>query len=213
MGLLNWLRLPRRHSRFFEDLLALAKILRDTALLFQGCDGSTRSTHEWAAQIKDCEHDADQIVRRIDKGIMAVFLLPLDKEDLKRLIELLDDVVDYIEEAANRVLLFELPSDNDGVRAFAKLLVAAATEIYCGVELIAAERYRTDGYIKHYIAIHTIENQGDDLHRSLLALANDEAVDMRLAWKWLQVYQLLENALDACEDLAIEFEHIRIKYS
>lgn len=204
---------------FFQNPMEVIGKLMDQAALVQKAAKTFSAAVEdpvhapfYAKALEEIEHTADGIVHDIDGRLLRIFIIPdIDKEDIRALTELLDNVIDFIEEAANRIVLFNLPMGTQELRDFAKLLVRAAEEIQRGVAFLHERNAQSAAYVNCYKSIHTIENLGDVLHRSTLPLINDLRVDLREVFKWMRVYQTLEDALDACEDVAIAFERIRTK--
>lgn len=197
-----------------DKLVEEAALVKKAADTFRGAVEDPGNTLNYAKALEEIEHAADGLVHDIDAKLLKLFTLPnMDKEDVKALTELLDTVIDFIEEAANRIVLFNIPIGARELREFAELLVRAAEEIQRGIALLREKRVKSEEYIGCYKSLHTIENLGDALHRSTLTLINDISVDLRDAFKWMRVYQTLEDALDACEDVAIAFERIRTKIS
>jgi hypothetical protein len=143
--------------------------------------------------------------------------LPLDKEDLSRLTESLDDVIDLVEQAANRLKIFGIPDTNPDLQAFASLIVQAAEQIHKGVLLIVDRKMQSEEYVGCLAKLEHLENEGDRLHRRLLEKLmgpnpSDFDGDLLKLIKWKEIFQTLEDTLDRCEDIAVIFSRLKTKY-
>lgn len=203
-----------KKPQFLDAIVRQAGFLKETALLFQQITEGKEKLREGAQRLKNLEHEADQIVHAVNIELETVWLPDIDKEDPKILTEMIDDVIDYIEEAANRMVLFRITPVSAPASSFALLLLRVSAEIHKAIQLLRADLYASDEYAQCYQKIHEIENEGDAIHRKVLEeIMNDEKMDVRTVMKWERIYQILEDALDTCEDVAIALEHVRIKRS
>src|SRR4051812_6958951 len=81
---------------------------------------------ELAAEVKESEHRGDDLTHEILVKLNRTFVTPFDREDIYRLVSAMDDVLDAIEEAADRIVLYRLGTLPDGVGAQVEVLQRAA---------------------------------------------------------------------------------------
>lgn len=214
------------HDPEFPDkLVEQAILLQQAAAIFKSIVDDWSHLHEGAKRLEELEHTADQLVHRVKIELRQVWLPDIDKEDPKLLTELIDDVIDHIEEATNRLVLFEIPCSTPKFREIARYLIEIADHIHRALVLLQKNQWKGKEFVERYQAIHTVENEGDKIHRAVLPqlfnlghLISNELIperqvleQMELARKLNVVYQTLEDAFDKAEDIAIALEHIYIK--
>jgi predicted phosphate transport protein (TIGR00153 family) len=164
-----------------------------------------------AARIKESEKAGDDLTHEILVMLNSTFITPFDREDIYRLASRLDDVLDAIEEAADRIVLYRLDELPAGV--------AAQCEILCRAGKATAEampRLATVDQLREFtIGINSLENDADLVYRQLLAelLAPDNGAvtDLLTALKIKEVVETLEEAADAFEAVANTIESIAVK--
>jgi uncharacterized protein Yka (UPF0111/DUF47 family) len=134
---------------------------------------------------------------------------PFDREDIYRLAAGLDDVMDYMEEAVDLVLLYEIESLPQGLAELVDVLELAAE-----LTSEAMPRLRTMKDLEEYwIEINRLENQGDKTYRRIVAKLFDGSMEALEVMKLKEVVDSLEAAIDAFESVANTVEQIAVKES
>ncbi|MFL6052537.1 MAG: DUF47 domain-containing protein [Actinoallomurus sp.] len=170
-------------------------------------DGSDREGI--AEKMRACEHAGDEFTHAIMRRLNESFITPFDREDIYRLASTLDDVMDFMEAAADLVLLYkieELPRD----------VVAQVEVLERAAELTAEAMPRLRGLrdlSEYWIEINRLENQGDQIYRRLLAELFGGEYDALTILKLKEVIDQLEAAADAFEHVANTVETIAVKES
>jgi uncharacterized protein len=197
-------------DREFFDLFEEAggNILRAAALLEEMlADFPERS--ELAREILICEQDGDRITHDIIQRLNQTFVTPIDREDIYGLASALDDVVDYTEEVADYLGLYKIEAPMEQAQALAHVLHAAARQISQ-----AMPRLRGFKDISHYtVEINRLENDGDRITREAIASLFDNGIDPMVVIRWKDIFERLEEAIDATEHVANILEGIVIKNS
>ena len=202
------------HERGFYPLFASAaqNIVGATEMLAQLVAAEPAARVALAARIKDCEHAGDDLTHEILVKLNQTFVTPFDREDIHRLASALDDVLDAIEEAADRIVLYRLDELPDGIAAQVDVLCRAAT-----VTAEAMPRLEKLTELQPYtILVNSLEEEADEIYRSLLGelLApsrghQPQALLTVLTTK--EVVESLEEAADAFEAVANTVESIAVK--
>lgn len=162
-----------------------------------------------AARLRDLEHVGDDAVHALARRVNRTFVTPFAREDIIRLASDLDDVLDHMEAAAKRAVLYRITVFPEGFAALAEVIERAARAVGEAVSRLR----RLDGLETPLIAIHRLENEADDLYHGVLAdlfAAGDNALGVL---KLKEVADELEGAADACERVAATIEMIAIKES
>ena len=162
-------------------------------------------------RISVIESTADKLVHEMSKFVDSTFITPLDKEDLNLLCSTLDDIIDKIESASARMLIYNIDKMYPGMEDISKKLVdiCAATESAISYLALKGDKKNINQIL---ITIHEIENLCDDTYRDALKnlWVNEDDFKTLIAWK--DIFSRVESATDTCEHVATILERIRVKY-
>ena len=162
------------------------------------------------ARITELEHEGDAITHQIMEQLHRTFVTPLDREDIALLTERLDDVMDFIEDAANAMLLYRIEQPTTRAREMAAILVTMTSELVVAVPLLR-NRSKMKEILEHCVEINRLENEADAIIRHALAeLFNDTPIADVI--KWREIYEHLETAADKGEDVANVLEGVVLKH-
>ena len=205
------MRLPfiPREEKFFElfvddanNVLAGARLLEE---FFRSYDQRERL----ASQLRDLERKGDGLSHDIGHKLEHTFVTPFDREDIHQLISRLDDVLDFIEEVADTCILYKIDAPTQTARRPDRDHRQAVR----GDRARAREAQGLQGDQPHWIEIHRLENDGDRVARQAIAALFTNGNDPVEIIKWKDLYTLLEDTIDACEDVANVIERIVVKHA
>ncbi|MBV8761194.1 MAG: DUF47 domain-containing protein [Deltaproteobacteria bacterium] len=163
-------------------------------------------------RISDIEHETDTITHRCVEALHKTFITPIDRDQIHRLITRMDDIMDYVEAAAERIELYELTTMTSDCRDLADALHRAAQQVEGAVRGLRTLK-EPQATLKLCIDINRLENETDAiLRRSVARLFKDEK-DPILVIKWKEIYENLESAADRCEDVANIIEGVILEHS
>jgi uncharacterized protein len=165
-----------------------------------------------AQRVKQIEHECDDITHAVVEQLHKTFITPIDRNDIYRLITKMDDIMDFVEAAADRLALYEIPTMTKEVGELARCLVSSAEHVLGAVTSIRNLK-RPNGILDHCIEINRLENVADQLLRSALAKLFREEKDPIAVIKWKEIYETLETATDRCEDVANILEGLVLENS
>src|ERR671928_429835 len=197
-------------EREFFDLFeeAGANIVRAAELL-------ERMLEQWPDHVElgrdvvVCEQEGDRITHDIIQRLNSTFVTPIDREDIYALASALDDIVDFIEETADFLSLYRIEAPMDKATELARILHQS-----CRAVAGAIPRLRTFKDIHHYtVEVNRLENDGDRVAREAIASLFDEGIDPMVVLRWKDLFERLENAIDATERVANILEGIVIRNS
>jgi predicted phosphate transport protein (TIGR00153 family) len=159
--------------------------------------------------ILKAEQEGDRITHAIVQRLNSTFVTPLDREDIYGLATQLDDIVDYIDEAADFFVLYKIEAPMAQAEALADVLVRSCEQLQG-----ALEHLRGFKDLEHYwIEIHRLENDGDRIYRDAVASLFANGIDPMVVIRWKDIFAVLERAVDATETAAHILEGIVIKNS
>ena len=208
MPRLSQVFVPKEQEFFdlFEE--AGTNIVRAADLL----DQMLRTYPERADLSRDiliCEQEGDRITHDIIQRLNQTFVTPIDREDIYELASALDDIVDYTEEVADYLGLYKIETPMEQSQRLAHILLQACRQIS-----EAMPRMRKFGDISHYtVEINRLENDGDRVTREAIASLFDDGIDPMVVLRWKDLFERLENAIDATERVANILEGIVIRNS
>jgi uncharacterized protein Yka (UPF0111/DUF47 family) len=160
------------------------------------------------ADIKRVEHEGDRLTRDLIQLLNTQYLTPFDREDIFGLATAIDDVVDHIDEACDLLELYGVESTTRQALEQCRILVAA-------VQLLAsalAELKGRQGVEAALVELKRLEDEGDRVVRDAIAdLFRDPRIDPLIVIRWKDIFEALEEALDACETAANVVGNILVK--
>ena len=166
-----------------------------------------------AARIKEIEHEADDVTHACVEALHNTFITPMDSPDIQRLIMRLDDVMDAVDAAASRMAIYDIKEMRPEARQLAEVLVEATQQLAEAVKLLRNMK-DADAIKVACIKVHELENKGDEILRSALArLFREEESRPIIVIKWNELFEILEGAVDKCEDAADIIEGVVIEAS
>jgi uncharacterized protein len=196
-------------DRVFYELLTEAgdNALRAARLLESLLERWPDENGSLARDILKAEQDGDRITHDIIRRLNVTFVTPFDREDIYGLATQLDDVVDYIEEAADFLGLYQIEAPMEQAHEQVKVLVGCCTQL--SEALTNLKGFKE---LDHYwIEIHRLENDGDRIYRDAVASLFATGIDPMVVIRWKDIFSVLERAIDATESAAHIVEGVVIK--
>ena len=194
----------REYFELFEH--AGTNVLRAAQLLNEMLS-SWPDRRELASDILDCEHEGDRITHDLLDHLNHTFVTPIDREDIHRLAGALDDIVDYTEEVADYMGLYRVEAPMAQAQRMSEILRRSCEQIAVALPLLRGFQ----DISRHTIEINRLENEGDRLTREAMASLFDTGIDPMVVIRWKDLYERLEAAIDATEDVADIMESVVIK--
>ena len=164
-----------------------------------------------AKRIKQIEHEGDVITHHCVEALHKTFITPLERDDIHRLITRMDDIMDFVEAAAERMALYELVSGPPELSALADVLMRSAEEVQRAVRGLR-DMKNAELVIHSCIEINRMEHEADGILRGAVAKLFKEEKDPITIIKWKEIYENLENATDRCEDVANVIEGVVLEH-
>jgi predicted phosphate transport protein (TIGR00153 family) len=205
-------RLLPREEDFFKLFERHAALTVEGAKQFSILVGGGQNTRAMAARIKELEHEADVITHTCVERLHTSFITPFDRDDIHRLITRMDDVMDFVESASERLALYELEEMTPEVQDLSRVLVRA-TEAAATAVAGLADLKKSQAILDACIEVNRLENEADEILRNAVAKLFRQATDPLLVMKWKEVYEALENATDRCEDVANIIEGVVLEHA
>jgi predicted phosphate transport protein (TIGR00153 family) len=196
---------------FYDLFEQQAGVLKEAAWLLVALTEDFTDVNEKRHAIENLEHRGDQITHTIYEQLNRTFITPIEPEEISRLASTLDEVLDYIDGAAEKMLYYDIGATDTHMIELAKLIHISTVEIESAVRGIRS--LRDPRYIEERcIEVNRLENLADDV---LAHAVTDlfRTTDAIAIIKLKDIYEHLETATDNCEDVANTLSDIAIRHS
>jgi len=197
-----------RDEQFFELFKQMADELRSAAQLLEEMLSSSPPDAEKAKLIKDAEHRCDALTHDTIQRLHRTFVTPFDREDLYALATSLDNVMDAIDHAAALVHLYKITTIRRGARELAHTVTGSCDRVHSALDALAASK----PVQPHAVEINRLENEADRAYQGAIKGLFESETDPIMIIKWKELYDVLEEITDCCEDVANVIEGVVVKH-
>lgn len=205
-------RVTRKEEIFFDQFVGTAELICQAAqkLDYLINNFNTDELEQKISDIEDVEHACDQSIHDIMKQLNKSFITPIDREDINQIAKEMDNITDFIEATAQRFKIFNVKEMTEGAKILSRLIVVCTNELK-NVMSELKDMKTSKTLIKRIIEVNRLENEGDDAFRVAITKLFNNGMDAVEVIKWKEIYEYLENSLDACEDVANIVEGVVMK--
>jgi len=201
-----------REQKFFDlfeesarNMVKAAQVLKDLVDTWELVEGKV-------GEIARMEDEGDAVTHQIMAQLNRTFVTPFDREDIALLAHSLDDVVDFIDAAADAMLIYKIDKPTPRAKELADIIVQAALEVERAIPQLR-RRAELRKILSRCVEINRLENVADEVFRSSMAELFDDTPDMAQVIKWREIYEHMESATDRCEDVSNVLEGVALKYA
>jgi uncharacterized protein len=201
------MRLIPRDAKFFELFAELSTNLTDGAKLLRSILADPKDLTMQVSQVQAIEHRGDKATYAIITKLNQTFITPFDREDIQRLASSLDDVLDFVNSAALRLVMYKIHNPPPVSAELAGIIVLQCEELAKGVSLLE----KNGQVMKHCEEVNRLEDMADNVSRRAIADLFEHEKDPIQLIKLKELYEVLEYATDKAEDAANVIEAIVLK--
>lgn len=203
------MRLIPREPKFFEMFLDIA------TNVVEGAQALNHLLHNYDYQqmpaavqkIKEIEHRGDEMTHGVLIKLNHTFITPFDREDIHLLASSLDDVLDFVYSASDRLFTYKITQPSPSAKILASIILKQAEELKKAVALLSK-----DGQLlEHCVEVNRLENEADQVSREAIGRLFDGGFDPITLIKLKELLEILEEASDKAEDVANVLETIVLK--
>jgi predicted phosphate transport protein (TIGR00153 family) len=200
------LALVPRTTEFYDLFTRAGQNLLETARLAQRrfAEFPQGGSHD---EVKALENQGDELTREIIELLNTQYVTPFDREDIYELAKEIDDVVEYIDNASDLLGLYKVESSMDAAVEQCRVLVSATEHLANAL----SELRRLRRAEQHLVRVKELEDEGDSIVRKAIAALFDEGADPLTIIRWKDIFEALEDAIDACETAADLVGNIVVK--
>ncbi len=205
------LRLLPRDEQFFDLFEQATDVILAGADTLRQMLNDFGNAETYRAKIADLEHQGDAVIHKVMDKLNRTFVTPLDQEDIRALASRLDDIIDYTQAAAERLVLYQVTEPYPACVELVTVLLETVTEVKHVVGLLREMDSHREILIG-CIEINRLENTGDKIYREAMGRLFREGNLLELM-RWKEIIEQIEQAIDECEDLADIVESIIVKHA
>lgn len=201
-----------RDNRFYQLFEEAAANVTQAANVLLELTRAPQLKDEKTLALEGLEHKGDELTHDIIAELNHAFITPIDREDIFLIAKETDNIVDAMEATAHRFIMFNIEQSTEVSQKFAELIMASANELTIIMRGLRKPKLIASNN-KEVVEINRLENVGDKLYRDTVTKLYAGNVPVIDVIKWREIYDHLENTLDALEDVANIVEGIAMKHS
>ena len=203
------MRLIPRETKFFDMFTEIATNVVEGAQalndLLQNYDYEQMPAA--LEKIKEIEHRGDDMTHRLLVKLNQTFITPFDREDIHLLASSLDDVLDFVYSASDRLLNYKITQPSPSARVLAGIILKQTEELKKAVALLN----KNGQLLEHCVEVNRLENEADQVSREAIGRLFDGGYDPITLIKLKELLEILEEASDKAEDVANVLETVVLK--
>jgi uncharacterized protein len=201
-------RLIPRETKFFEMFVEMARNLIEGARLMKALLEDFRDVPAQVAKLKDIEHRGDDMTHAVMTKLNQTFITPFDREDIHRLTSSIDDVLDLLNAAGDRIMVYKITSVTKESAVLAGIILQQSEELERALSKL--EKHQ-QSVMPHCVEINRLENEADRVTRDAVGYLFEHEKDPIALIKIKELYEVLELATDKAEDAANVIESVILK--
>ena len=205
------LRLLPRDEKFFDLFEKAAGIVLAGAETLHQMLTDFDNAEVYRKKIGDLEHEGDAVIHAVMDKLNRTFVTPFDHEDIRAIASRLDDIIDFTQAAAERLVLYQVKEPYPASVELAVVLVKTVQQVQAVVGMLRDLGQRRS-ILEVCIEINRLENAGDKIYREALGRLFCEGNVIELL-RWKEIFEQIEQAVDECEDLADVIESVVVKHA
>ncbi|MGZ4816575.1 MAG: DUF47 domain-containing protein [Terriglobales bacterium] len=200
-------RLIPRETKFFDMFTEMARNLIEGARLMKSLLENYENVPAQVARLKDIEHSGDDMTHSLLTKLNSTFITPFDREDIHRLASSIDDVLDLLNAAGDRMIVYKIAAVPPETAKLAALILQQSEEIERAVGGLEKQQH----VLEHCVEINRLENEADRITREAVGHLFDTEKDPIQLIKIKELFEVLELATDKAEDAANVLEAVIVK--
>lgn len=201
------MRLIPHDVKFFDLFTEQAENIREAAQMLVQLFDDFREIEKRVTEINFVEHKGDQLTHGLMMKLNKTFITPFDREDIHALGSALDDVLDLIDAAANRMIIYKVKEPTPGAKQLAKVILHG-TEIMVKA---VSQLHKPQNILEYCDQLTQLEKDGDRIKGDCIARLFEDSTEPTEIIKWKEIYEVLEATTDKCEDVADVLESVVLK--
>lgn len=201
-------RMIPRENKFFDMFAEMSSNLTDGATALRDLLKDYQNVPAGVQKVKDFEHKGDDLTHAVLIKLNQTFITPFDREDIHRLASSIDDVLDFVNSAADRLIMYKIKAVPTAAIELADIIVRQSDELSKAVHLLEKSPQKV---LEFCVEVNRLENDADTVARDAIGKLFDNATDPIQLIKIKELLEVLETATDKAEDAANVLETVVLK--
>lgn len=156
---------------------------------------------EHFAELRKIESEADEYTKEVLLSLHKTFITPFDRREIRELAMALDDIIDYMEDIPQSAKIYGHTSFTPEMVALAQILLRASEKVRDAVNMLS-DMKDAGRILRTCEEISAIEGEADHVMRAGMHRLFEEESDARTLIRAKELYDIFEEAVDSCEDVA-----------
>lgn len=203
-------RLTPREDKFYDLFIDSAKIIHEASVMLVDLIKNYTDVENKVKNIEEMEHKGDKQVHDIMQQLNKTFITPFDREDIYAIAKQMDDIMDAIEATAHRFIMFNVGTIEQSAVILVEMIENQCRELISLMEELKNMK-KSKKLTEKIIEINRIEDEGDRIFRKAITALFNEQIPALHVIKWREIFDYIEQTLDACEDVANTVEGVVMK--
>lgn len=191
-----------KEIQFFDLFDRQAQMLVATASCFKKLVSNKELSDDHIAEMRDLEHETDDVTHEIIERLNRTFITPFDREDIHMLAHEVDNIVDILYTTSKRMKLYKLIKASPDMIQFADIIKESTDNLAKALNLLRDHKKNNKKIQDCCIEVNRLENAGDHLRDMLIGKLFANTKNPLMVIKWKEIIESAETALDICEDVA-----------
>lgn len=200
-------RIIPRETKFFDLFADVAANVTEGARLLTQVLEEGSNIEIRIDKLKELEHKGDDLTHAIMTKLNQTFITPFDREDIHRLASAMDDVLDFLNAAGQRLVLYKIRNIPSAAAELARVAVRQTEELNKALGLLE----KTKGVLEHCVEVNRLEDEADRVCREAIGRLFEQEKDAIQLIKIKELFEVLELATDKAEDAANVLEAVVLK--
>ena len=193
---------PRNDNYFvLFNSLADCAVKGSKVLAMMAAVRDSEKFDEHFAEIRKIESEADEYTKEILLSLHKTFITPFDRREIRELAMALDDIIDYMEAIPQSAKIYGHTAFTPEMVALGQILLRASEKVREAVSMLS-DMKNSSRILQTCEEISSIEGEADHVMRSGMHRLFAEEDDARTLIRSKELYDLFEEAVDSCEDVA-----------
>src|SRR6202142_3578100 len=196
-----------KDTSFFQMFSAMSDNLTAGARALVDTFADYRDVKTKIEEVQRIEREGDELTHAILTKLNQTFITPFDREDIHQLASSLDDVLDFINAAGSRLVMYRITTPPPAALELAKIILMQSEELQKAVSLMQ----KNGDILAHCVEINRLENEADVVAQQAIAKLFECEKDPINLIKIKELLEFLERATDKAEDVANVLETVVLK--
>lgn len=204
--------MAKKNNNYFELIKQQTAYCVEASDLLEKilCDFRSERIDEYRTEMHEIEHAADEIHHDILNRLSVEFITPIDQEDILRLVQLIDDITDALDEVILDIYMYRIDVIPEHTAELSKIVNRCVHSLYEAAEELKNFK-KPDVMRTKLVTVNDIESEADEMYIEALHRLFDETTDAKLLMGGKAIYESLENCCDLCEHASDVIEQVIIK--